>query len=306
MTAATHPSSSLPHRPQWNLSFTHDALGRMTSQSDPLGTVSYSYDEAGRRTGMTYPGGGLTLGYFYTITGELTHIRENPSGSNFLLASFDYDDRGRRTLLTRGNGTTTSYGYDAVSRLSQIVQDLNGTSNDLTLDFTHNPAGQIATGTRSNDAYSFVQANADVTDTVNGLNQLTATGGASVSHDARGNVTAIGSRTFAYASDNSLVLAPADDKTFGYDPLGRLLYVYPTAANGDWLQYDGHSLIVDYGAGPVIRRRYVHGPGHSTGTGRDELSSRPPQHKPPREMGLDRALQAGGDLAAALGRARLV
>ena len=43
--------------------------------------------------------------------------------------------------------------------------------------------------------------------------------------------------------------------------MGRLLYVYPTAANGDWLQYDGHSLIVDYGAGPVIRRRYVHGPG---------------------------------------------
>jgi hypothetical protein len=48
----------------------------------------------------------------------------------------------------------TSYAWDPASRLAELEQDLPGTAGDLTLDFEYNPAGQIVTGTRSNDLYS--------------------------------------------------------------------------------------------------------------------------------------------------------
>ena len=78
--------------------------------------------------------------------------------------------------------------------------DLAGTSHDLTLVFTPQSGGaDRERDARSNDAYAYTgHANANVTDTHNGLNQVTATGGTSLSHDARGNITAIGSASYAY------------------------------------------------------------------------------------------------------------
>lgn len=109
--------------------------------------------------------------------------------------------KNRATLVT-----SASYGYDAVSRLASLTENLAGTANDLTLTFlSYNPAGQIAAGTRSNDAYSFTNlANQNVADTHNGLNQLTQTGSTSVTHDARGNISAIGAATFSYTAENLL------------------------------------------------------------------------------------------------------
>src|SRR5690606_25191390 len=109
-----------------------------------------------------------------------------------VLATYAYDDLGRRTSLTRGNGTVTSYGYDAVSRLDALTQDFAGSGDDVTTTFGHDPASGIASLTRSNDAFAFVQANASVADTHNGLNQIVTTGATGVSHDARGNTSAIG------------------------------------------------------------------------------------------------------------------
>ncbi len=266
MTAATHEATDVPGRMAWNLSFTHDALGRMLSQTDPLGTVAYSYDPAGRRISMTYPGGNLVLGYIYFVTGELDEIHENPAGNNVLLANYDYDDRGRRTLLTRGNGTTTSYGYDAVSRLSQLVQGLNGTSHDLTLGFSHDPAGRIAAATRSNDAYAWTAHYAvDRNYTANGLNRYTASGSASPAYDARGNLIWDGSRSFGYTSENLMV--SAWPHSLVYDPIGRLIHI-DTATGVDRFGYDpgsgsgaGSSLIVEYNGSNNVARRYVHGPG---------------------------------------------
>ena len=146
------------------LTFGFDALGRNTGQVGPRGTVSYAYDLAGRRTSMTYPDSGLIVGYVYDVASDLTEVRENPSGSNTLLASYAYNDRGLRTGISRGNSASTSYSYDNVSRLTQLVQDLHNSGSDLTLDFTRNPAGEIAGTTRSNDSYAYTgHANANVT-----------------------------------------------------------------------------------------------------------------------------------------------
>lgn len=241
------------------LTFEFDALGRNLSQEGPQGAASYQYDAAGRRTRLTYPGSGLEVGYSYLVTGEVTEIRENPSGGNVLLGTYAWDNLGRRTSLARGNSTSTTYTYDAVSRLNQLVQDLNSTGNDVTFGYSHNPASQIIQNTRSNDGYSFAQANANVTDTINGLNQIVTTGATSVTHDARGNITAIGANGYGYSSENLMTSAPGS-VTLGYDPLMRL---YQTVGGGVTTRfaYDGDQMIAEYNASNALQRRYVFGPG---------------------------------------------
>jgi hypothetical protein len=88
------------------------------------------------------------------------------------LATYTYDNLGRRTGITRGNGTTTTTAFDPVSRLSSVTQDLTGTAQDISIaGMTYNPASQISSQTRSNDAYAWNgHYNVDRPYTVNGLN----------------------------------------------------------------------------------------------------------------------------------------
>jgi RHS repeat-associated protein len=244
--------------------FTYDALGRVTSEANPHGTASIQYDAAGRRTRLTYPGSGLYVDYVYDVAGDMTEIRENGATSGLgRLAAYVYDDRGRRTSLTRGNGTVTTYTYDDVSRLTELAQNPAGTDHDLTLGFTLNPAGQIATNTRDNIAYSFTgHANVNRADTVNGLNQVTATGSTSVSHDARGNVSAIGAAGYTYNAAGRLTQDGASGRLLYYDPLGRLSNVIPA----NWSSYrislyaGTQAIAEDAGYGTILRR-FVFGPG---------------------------------------------
>jgi RHS repeat-associated protein len=241
------------------LSFGFDALSRYTSQAGPRGTVGYAYDAAGHRTSMTYADSGLIVGYAYDVAGDLIEIRENPSGSNTLLATYAYDDRGRRTSLTRGNGLVTSYTYDNVSRPTQLVENPSGTSYDQTLDFTLDPAGEIAATTRSNDAYAWTNHYAvNRGYTANGLNQYTAVGSITPTYDARGNLTSAGSITYGYNSENMLTSA-SGGVALTYDPLLRLYET--TGASTTRMAYDGANLIAEYNSSNVLQRRYVWGPG---------------------------------------------
>lgn len=249
------------------LSFTFDALSRNLTQAGPLGTVGYQYDLAGRRTRLTWPDT-FYVTYDYLLTGEMTHIRQAGStsttctGANAcVLATYAYDDMGRRTSLTRGNGLVTSYTFDAASRLASYAEDFSGTAFDQQVTFGYNPAAQIASRANSNAAgtYAYPYANANVSDTINGLNQITATGGATVTHDARGNITAIGSASYGYSSENLLTSAP-NGIALGYDPLLRLYSMQSTTV-GVRFAYDGQSLISEHDADLQLYRRVVHGPG---------------------------------------------
>ena len=57
--------------------------------------------------------------------------------------------------------------------------------------------------------------------TANGLNQLVTVGPATITHDAKGNLTGDGIRTFGYSSENLLTGANGP-VTLAYDPLMRL------------------------------------------------------------------------------------
>lgn len=256
MTGATFTSGGA------SFAATYDALGRNLTQSGTLGAVNYQYDAAGRRTRVTWADG-FYVNYDYDAAGNVTKIRENGATSGVgVLATYSYDDLGRRTGVARGNGAVTSYSYDAVSGLSSLVQDLAGTAQDLTLGLTYNPAGQIASNTRSNDAYAWTgHYNVNRNYSANGLNQYTAAGTLSFGYDGRGNLTASGANGYGYDGLNMMTSASGSlSATLSYDPLNRL---YQTTGGGTTtrLAYDGQDLIADYNTSGSLLRRYVHGPG---------------------------------------------
>jgi RHS repeat-associated protein len=259
MTQAAQPSIVFV------VNFTYDALGRTLSETGPVAYTTYEYDPAGRRTRLHFNNGGPSMHYDHLVTGELAAIRENGATSGAgVLATFGYDSLGRRTSLTRGNGAVTSYTYDSVSRLASQSEDLAGTSHDQSSTFTFNPAGQIASVTRSNDTYAFTgHANASRTDTHNGLNQVTASGSTGISHDGRGNTDGIGSAVYVYDLDNRLREA-SGGAVLNYDPLGRLTNSYDyndIAGTIDYFARDGARIIGEAASGGGIARRYVYGEG---------------------------------------------
>ena len=98
--------------------------------------------------------------------------------------------------------------------------------------------------------------------THDGRNQIAGLGGAAVTHDANGNLTDDGQRSYTYNSENMLtsVTEPlGGSTTVGYDAVGRMAKI-TTAGEVHYLYY-GLDLIREYGATGNLLRRYVHGPG---------------------------------------------
>ena len=182
------------------------------------------------------------------------------------LATYSYDSLGRRSGVSFGNGTSQSFGYDAGSRLTSLTSDLAGTGQDQSVTFGYNPANQIATTTRSNDAYAWREAySLDRLYSVDGLNRFLAAGGVSFGYDARGNLTSSGTLSYGYSAENRLVSAPG--VTLGYDPVGRLAQVTASAGGTGGgtvtrFAYVGLQMVAEAGAsGTTPLRRYVYGPG---------------------------------------------
>lgn len=98
---------------------------------------------------------------------------------------------------------------------------------------------------------------------VNGLNQYTKAGPASLSYDANGNLTGDGSSVYVYDVENRLISASgATTATLRYDPLGRLYETGGGTAGITRFLYDGDELVAEYNNNGAMLRRYVHGSGN--------------------------------------------
>ena len=224
--------------------------------------MTSDYDLAGRRTRVTLPGSTtLYADYDYDLLGNVTFIRENGATSGVgVLATYQYDSLSRRSSVTFGNGVAQGYTYDNAARLATQTNDLASSANDLTQTFAYNPASQITSVTRSNDLYAWTgHRNENVSSTSNGLNQVTNVGASTVTHDSRGNITAVGSDSYGYDGENQLVSGPAST-SLGYDPIGRL-YQGVNAGGTTRIGYDGLDRIAEYDGSNAVQRRYIHGPG---------------------------------------------
>ncbi len=244
--------------------FTYDALGRLTVEQNYNATTSHAYDAAGRRTRMTWSDG-LYVDYDYDVTGNVTRIRENGATSGVsVLATYGYDSFGRRTSVTYGNGTSQSYSFDPASRLSAQGLSLPAApSYNLTNSFGYNAASQIATTTRSNDAYAWNEAVAvDRPYTVNGLNQLTTSGSTALGYDGRGNLTSSGSNGYQYNAENWMV--GSGNISMLKEITGNRMSQYYNNTTGADIRFawSGDQMIGEINAANwQYLRRYVPGPG---------------------------------------------
>ncbi len=241
---------------------TYDAFGRLASSANnTVGTsqtLTYQHDAGSRRTRLTFPDSNYFI-YDQAANGQLTDIRENGGTA---VATFSYDAAARPSGQTYA-GASSSFGYDAISRLNSLSHNLAATNRDVAWTFAYNPASQIVTRTRDNDAYASDTAyNVTRSYTVNGLNQYTAAGGASFTYDANGNLKADGATNYVYDAENRLVSATGGSSaTLTYDPLGRLFQVV-SGGNTTRFLYDGDELVAEYNSSGTLLRRYAHGLGN--------------------------------------------
>ena len=265
-----------------NVSFSYDLLGRRTAANYANGSyaISYVWDNPGRLTSTT--AGGKTLAYQYDPAGNRTRLTwpetsfyvtttydalNRPSAIKELgvtnLATYGYDDLSRRTTVTLGNASTTSYGYTAQSALGSLGHNLTGTAQDNTWTYTRNQAQEIAGHSWNNDIYQWAgYTNGTRSYTANGRNQYSVAAGATITHDANGNLSGDGVWTYTYDTDNRLKSANKTGlaATLAYDAEGRLRQTVIAGGTTN-LAYDGVDLVAEYDSAGTLLRRYVHGPG---------------------------------------------
>ena len=244
----------------------YNGLGQLASSSNNLGgaalTLSYQYDADGNRIRLTYPDS-VYIGYTYDGLDRMSAASWVTTGTQPFLAIV-YDSQGRRSSTTRGS-SWTGYDYDAVSRLTWDSQNFaSGTANLIT-GYAYNPANQIVTKSRSNNAYAFTgYVTVSRPYVANGLNQYatagSGTGTITFGYDANGNLTGDGSSTYGYDVENRLI-TKSGGLTMAYDPNGRLWQSSGGASGTTRYLYDGDDLIAEYNGSGAMTARYAFGPG---------------------------------------------
>jgi RHS repeat-associated protein len=246
------------------VSYTYDIWGRPLTETAYGHSLSFTYDEAGNRTRVTWPDGNF-IQFDFDLMNRMDLVRENGGQTGAaLLADYSYDSLGRRASLIRGNSASTSYQYDGGSRITSLGHNLAGTWADLSFGFGYNNASQVISRSMSNELYRFLPSAAIAQTYVpNGLNQYSSVAGTTFVHDARGNLTSDGTRSFAYDLENHLLRVAHQSGSpvyvdLSYDPLGRLRQ---SSANGVATNFlnAGDQLWAEYDASGVMQRRYVYG-----------------------------------------------
>ncbi len=254
-TAANYANGS------YGISYAWDNASRLTSTTAGGKAMTYQYDPAGNRTRQTWPETSFYVTTSYDALNRPTAILELGATT---LASYAYDDLSRRTTVTRGNAsTTTSYGYTLQSALASLGHNLTGTAQDVTHTYSRNQAQEITGHSWNNDLYQWTgYTNGARSYTSNGLNQYTVAAGATLTHDANGNLSGDGVWSYSYDTDNRLKSASKTGlaATLAYDAEGRLRQTVIGGATTNLL-YDGVDLAAEYDSTGALLRRYVHGPG---------------------------------------------
>ena len=242
----------------------YDALGRLSAGGIAMAGVSrtlgYQYDPADDRTRIKHPDG-VSFGMSYDALDRMANASWTTAAGTTPFLSIGYDAQGRRSDVRRAL-SDTGYAYDPVGRLASLNQRFAGTNGNVTSGFGYNPASQITSETRDNDAYAWTGAvNVDRAYVANGLNQYSNAGAAAFGYDANGNLTSDGTTGYVYDIENRLVSTSAG-ASLVYDPLGRLYQTSGGAAGVTQFLYDGDALVAEYdGSTGALLRRYMHGPG---------------------------------------------
>lgn len=236
------------------VSYSYDALGRVATRTIAAATETYAYDAIGRPTSHSSQLGTFTMSYL-GATSQLTR-RENAGVSNRwvyggnlvdrrllsvgTVGAFSSNDSRRSDLTTtpenfitfRAEGLWTglltgeAYGYDNASRLIQASSGPGTTPQSYTPTATNSYAYDAA------DNITTFEGGATLV--YNNVNQIVSRNGFSYTHDANGNLTNDGQRTYAWDAENRLVgigYGGSGTTEFRYDGLGRRLAIIENSPN---------------------------------------------------------------------------
>jgi len=198
-----------------------DALGRVTSSSNPLDTFAYAYaDGTARVTGISSNSGPTAAMTYYGPTGdellEQKNIATHSGGTS--LAQFGYtynaDDNVKTFTVSAPSAQTTTYSYDAANRL------LSGLITGSTPQYAYgyDPASNLTSITPNGATQNF---------SFTSVNTITAG-----SYDANGSPTMLGGKAYKWDGANRIVsflnTTNSTASSFTYDGLGRLVRVVDT------------------------------------------------------------------------------
>jgi RHS repeat-associated protein len=231
--------------------YRYDAVGRLAEVTDGLGQsiVAYDYDPAGRLARETRGNGTFTT-YEYDRLGQILHL-VNSGANNTILSRFDYtyDVLGRRDSMTTLEGKTT-YAYDAANQLASVTLP-----DGRTISYAYDAAGnrQLVTDNGAVSAY-----------TTNALNEYVTVGGADLTYDAGGNLTAAsGSNSYSYDAQGQLLSAitPQGMWTYEYDALGNRIASTHNGVRTEYLIDPMGNVVGQYDGAGSLEAHYVQGLG---------------------------------------------
>lgn len=253
---------SLRKRDGTSISYTYDALNRVTSKLAPASatgaagyTVNSSYDLLGRQLAVTFAGTGRGITNTYDALGRLMSSSSSMDGTARTMSS-SYDAAGNRTLLT-GNiaSYSSAFTYDNLNRMSAylgqtIAYDNAGrlsaiSSGASSATYAYDAIDRLTSlahtlaGTLSNETLTFTyNPVSQITSRASSNDSYAYTGLASVNRNYTTNglnqYTIAGPASFAYDANGNLTADGSN--SFVYDDENRLVSV--TGAHTATLAYD--------------------------------------------------------------------
>jgi RHS repeat-associated protein len=229
------------------LSFTYDALNRVTQKAPSVGgtTVNYAYDLLNRQTSALYASSGQGVAYGFDALSRITS--ETTSG---LALSYQHDLGNNTTQITWPDGFYATYAYDNLNRMT-MIQDSSGGLTGAYITYAYDNTGRrtaIARGnsTSTSSSYDGLNRLTNLAQSLSGtgsvtffqtwsaLSQITSLGASNtayISHppntatgyttNGRNQYTTVGSASFTYDAKGNLT--SDGTRTFTYDIENRLL-----------------------------------------------------------------------------------
>jgi len=130
-------------RPQYNQTFTYDALSRLTNIAYPDRTEGFGYDANGNRTHHQWYWWNPSVNENYSVDGISNRLNATDIG-------FSHDNRGNRNAQWWG-GSTASYAYDAFNRLRAVTRNAASTYTNPNQGTYTYPAGMTTYTTNASD-----------------------------------------------------------------------------------------------------------------------------------------------------------
>ena len=234
------------------VTFSYDALNRRTAIQFPDSSqnITYSYDNTqyqnniGRLSTLTDPSG--TVSYDYDTMGRIRQ-EDNQTGSVQYITEYTYDLYGNLLTATYPGGRVITYTYNQMNKVASVTDTYLGVPRTLVSNITYQPFGDVASMTYGNGVVT--------TKTYNNRYQLNALNIGNLkqlayTRDNAGNITAITdtlnlSTNKSYTYDNLYRLTLATGQwgllTYAYNPVGNrtnettstgsTVYTYTTNTN---------------------------------------------------------------------------